>query len=327
MDEKLQEVFNAIRAGKTLSKDQTEYIVAALGKSQAGKKPDGLSLEEFEGGLTQALDYVRNSPEGQRNLKEILAQKRTDRFTKRYTPFFNAVLAGADIATSLGQIKAANRAAGQLRRPELPPIPGIDPALNNSIADAQRGTMDVARAAGPARQELQDQYYKDLAQAKQIGGGQVGTYGALGQVASMRRARGAAALLPGIDAIRAREQGRLDNLVNQRGQFAQQQFYDRFQNANARLGQYNLDSQAIGALGAAGRSNRRAGVASLLQAVPGVAARIGQGYGDRYTQYEQSLNSSLTNNGSKVPNPYSQLETPDDYTNQYSQYNPYNTPY
>ena len=100
-----------------------------------------------------------------------------------------------------------------------------------------------------------DQYLSDLNQAKVASAGQAGTYGALAQVASQRRGRGAQALAPIIDDIKAREQGRLDNLTgmkigeNQAIQQSNAQYYPND------LYQYQLEQQAAGQLGSQGRSN------------------------------------------------------------------------
>jgi hypothetical protein len=318
----LQEILQSIQAGKSLSKEQTDYVISSLGKGLAGKVPasdSGMSLEEFMSNLTPAIDALRKSPEGQANLKQVLADRRTQRFVKQYTPFFNAILAGADINTSLSQVRNSNKAIKNLVRPGLPAVPLNDPALNDALRGAQVGTMDAARAIGPARQELQDQYAKDIALAKSIGGGQSSTLGALGQVASLRRARGAAALAPQIDAIRAREQGRVDNLLGMRQQQSQQNFYNRKLNSDTALNQYGLDLQSAGQLGSTGRLNLRNSMSSLLGAVPGVAARIGQGYNDKYSQYEQALNQSLTNQNPRqqyAANPFgAQYGTQDDSLN------------
>lgn len=292
----LKDVLESLREGDTLTKEQVDYLVSSLGKVSAGENPNkAMSLKDFEAGLMSAFDALRNSPEGQKNLKEVIAERRTQRFTKRYTPFFNAIMAGADIATSLSQIRDSKSAQRDLTRPGLPAIPGVDPQLDLAISDAQRGTIDAARVAGPARQELQDQYAKDIALSKAVGGGQASTLGALGQVASMRRARGAANLLPAIDSIRARETGRLDDLLAMRNGQVQQNYQNRFRNAGVNLDQYNQDVTAAGNLGSVGRLNLRNSMQSLLGAAPGVIARTGQGYGDKYSQYEEQLNRSLTN--------------------------------
>ncbi len=308
----IEEILAKQAQGEQLSKEEVDYLISGYSKAVAGKVPDKepLSLEQFTAALNSATDALRNSPEGRAQLKDSIAERRTQRFVKRYTPFFNALLAGADIAQSLSQVRQSNNAISNLKKPSLPAIPGIDPSIDQAIRQAEIGTTDQARVLGPAKQELQDQYSKDIALAKAVGGGQASTFGALGQVASLRRARGAANLLPMADSIRAREQGRLDNLINNRSNLANQNYYNHFRDANIQLGQYNQDLQTAGQLGSVGRLNLRNSAQSLLNAIPGVAARVGQGYNDKYSQYEQSLNNSLTNKG-KVPHPFSQITSDD----------------
>ena len=292
----IEEVLRAIESGQQITKEHTNVLISALGKSVAGKKPENSSMtaEELQSQLMAALEAVRSTPEGQAQIRAAIADKRESRFVKRYTPFFNALLAGADLVSSFEQVRASKDALRQLKRPGLPAVPGIDPALDQSIRDAQVGTMDAARAVAPARQELQDQYAKDIALAKAVGGGQASTVGALGQVASLRRARGAANLAPIVDSIRAREQGRLDGLVNQRMQQGNNNYYQRFRQAQLNLDQYNQDVAAAGQLGSVGRLNRRNALQGLLSATPGVMARVGnRGYSDKYSAYEQSLNNAL----------------------------------
>lgn len=311
----LDEILLALQSGRPLSKEQSDYLVDSLGKVSAGKVPPtekDKTSEQLEKEILGAMDALRSTPEGQKQLKESIAERRTQRYIKRYTPFFNAMLAGADIATSLKQVRESKDLLRNLNRPSMPSIPGIDPALDSSIRDAQRGTMDAARAVAPMRQDLEDQYNKDIALAKSIGGGQASTVGALGQVASLRRARGIGSMAPIIDDVRAREQGRLDGLVNQRSAVTQQNYQNRLGQAKIGLEQYGEDARAIGALGAAGRMNLRNSASSLLNAVPGVAARVGQGYGDKYGSYEQSLNNSLLNKPRSNGNPFSSLDSNDD---------------
>ncbi len=266
--------------------------------------------------IEAAMAALDSSPEGQARKRDIMSERRAQRWSTKFAPLFNAVLAGSDIATSIGQINQAKRGAANLRQPGLPPVPDIDPALNQSIRDAQVGTYDSAAATGQARQVIDDQYQKDIALAKSIGGGQASTLGALGQVASMRRGRAAGSLVPMVDSIRAREQSRLDNLIGQRGGLLDQNYRNKFYQYRAMQDVYDKDAAAVGGLGAAGRQNLRSSVQNLLGATPGVAARLydgsygtnfNQGYGDKYSPYEQSLNASLTNTFKPRTNYGSQL--------------------
>lgn len=287
-----------LKASGQYSEEQLNDIKSKLEASG----PDSIIDE-----LNSAVAALDATPEGAARKRDIMSQRKAERLSAKYQPFFQAIMAGGDIAASLGQIKQARRAAANLRPPAMPAVPGLDPALNQSIRDAQVGTFDAARIAGPARQELQDTYNKELALAKAIGGGQSATLGALGQVAAMRKNRGAASLIPLLDQARAREEGRLDNLVGRRGDLIDRNYRNQFYQFMSARDMYDKDAAAIGALGSAGRQNLRTGVQSLLGAVPGVAARIPMnGYGDKFSEYEASLNNSLTNQ-SQLPSPYSQL--------------------
>ena len=284
---------------------------AVAGKVPEADKPEYKSAEEYMADLTTVLDSVRNTPEGQAQIRDAIAGRKEQRFIKRYSPFFDAILAGADVASSLSQIRQSKDALASLKRPGMPAIPGADPALDFAIRQAQVGKMDAARAIGPARQVIDDQYAKDIAMAKAIGGGQAGTLGALGQAASLRRARSAAGLAPMIDSIQAREEGRLDNLTRTRMQQAQQNYYNRFGQARMNLDQYNQDVAAAGQLGAVGRTNLRNAAQSLLNQVPRVASRLSRGYQDKYDAYENVINRNLLQ--TVAPRPYQPFSEGDIY--------------
>lgn len=292
----IEEILAKQARGEEISKDEVNYLITALSKAVAGKVPEGeksASAQDFVGELTAALDAVRRTPEGQAQIRDAVAGRKEQRFIKRYSPFFDAILAGADVMTSLSQIKESKQALAELKRPGMPAIPGIDPALDNAIRGAERGTMDGARLVAPARQELQDQYAKDIAMAKAVGGGQASTVGAMSQVASMRRARGAANLIPMMDSVQAREQARLDSLIGQRMQQRNQNYYNRARQSQLNLDQYNQDVTAAGQLGSVARMNLRNSAQSLLNQAPRVMSRINTGYNDKYSVYEQQLNDSL----------------------------------
>ncbi len=288
-------IMGIIRASGKYSKPELDSIESKLNAGQD-------TGNEFR----DAIDELNRTPQGQARLKDTLATQKEGRLSRRFTPFFQAAMAVSDIGNSARQIRQARNLAGRNIQPSPPPVPGIDPALNDQIRDAQLGSYDSARALGPARQVLDDQYAKDISLAKSIGGGQASTLGALGQVASMRRARGAANLVPMMDQIRAREEGRADNLIGQRGDLIDRNYRNRAYQYTWMKDQYDKDAQAIGGLGAAGRSNMRNSISNLMGATPGVAARIGTNFGDNFSGYEQSLNNSLTNNQPSF-SPYSTL--------------------
>lgn len=172
-------------------------------------------------------------------------------------------LAGADIVSSTQQVKTARQLARQSRRPQQAAPLTQDPLLKQAIFEAQQGQFDTAKRLAPAQLAILDQYLSDINQARTASTGQAGTYGSLAQVASTRRGRNLQQLTPMADDIRAREQGRLDNLLqmrlgeNQAIQQSQAQYYPTDVNA------YLQEQQAIGQLGATGQQNLRGSLANL----------------------------------------------------------------
>lgn len=272
------------------------------GKASAEAQKHGMTADEFQQTILSATDALRNSPEGKAAMNEVLQEKKSDRFAKRYRPFFNAVLAGADIATSLSQIRQSNNASRGLVKPALPSAPSIDPALNDALYRAQTGTYDSARAGAVAKQGILDQYLRDIDVAKTVGGGQSSNFGSLAQVASLRRDQALKGLIPLTDAVRAREEGRVDNLLGVRSNLQQQNFQNRLGLSKLAFDQYNLDAGAVGALGATGRLNLRNSVGSLVNQIPDIAGRIDTQsarkeaptmFDPKYDKYNQYLNQEL----------------------------------
>jgi len=299
----LEEIIAKIRSGEVTKEEMSSFLDEITRFATNGTaKNSSLSAADQQSILDEALGLVKNSPEMQKLQREVIADKRATRIGKRYAPFFNAIMAGADLASSVSQVRNSNRAINSLVRPEAPTIPGIDPALDNAIRGAEVGTMDAARAVAPARQAIQDGFNQDLAQASIIGQGQASTTGALGQVAALRRNRAIGNLSPQIDSIRAREQSRLDSLIGRRMSQNNQNFQNRFRQHQLDLSQFNLDSQAAGNLGSVGRLNRRNAMNSLMSAAPGVIARSNPRFNDRFSDYEMQLNNSLTGNRAGIFN-------------------------
>ena len=184
----------------------------------------------------------------------------------------DTALAAGDILTSAKQIRAARRAAERSGRPQLPPTLTEDPLLNQAIADAQQGDFTVARRLAPAQLAVLDQYLSDMNAAKVASTGQAGTYGALSQVASGRRGRGALGLGAMAADIGMQQDRRLDNLTamkldqNRAIQQSQAQFYPY------QLQQYNIDQNMAADLGSMGRSNLRAAAANFGQNIPDYVA-------------------------------------------------------
>jgi hypothetical protein len=185
--------YRASRTDKRMEKSEMETIIGII-KDSGQYSPE--QLEQIKSKLQDSPDEVYkifedakavldSTPEGQARLRDRMSERKAERLSRKFQPFFQAAQGISDITQSLGQVNQARRAAANLKAPGMPSVPGLDPALSDSIAGAQRGTFDDARIAAPARQELQDTYNKELALAKSIGGGQASTLGALGQVAAM----------------------------------------------------------------------------------------------------------------------------------------------
>lgn len=244
--------------------------------------------------FNQAINQVKfliTSPDAKANFLDQAEKLATKSSTEKGAQAANLALDFAGLAASLGQIKAADKAVTESRRPNRPIGLTPEPLLQQQIADAQQGTFDAARRVAPAQQAIMDQYLSDLNQAGVASAGQAGTYGALAQVASQRRGRGAQALAPIIDDIKAREQGRLDNLTgmkigeNQAIQQSNAQYYPND------LYQYQLEQQAAGQLGSQGRSNLFQSLANFGNDAVPVAANFATKR--RFDGIRQALQGSL----------------------------------
>lgn len=292
----IEEILAKLAKKEAITEDERSQLTEALKGAVSGQKVDGKSLTADEQAvLLKSADALKGTPEMQSLFKEIAQDKNADRFSKRYKPFFNLLLSGADVATSLQQIRASKQALKNLVRPTLPGTPGLDPVLNNEIYKAQQGNFDAARAIAPAQQELRDQYSRDLGTARQVSNGNAATYGSLAQQASLSRARAGAALPAVSDQIRRQQQARLDNLIGMRQGAVQQQFGNNMQKSGILLDQYNRDAQAAGQLGATGRLNLRNSLQGLGDNVIGVAGRmmpVSSPYGNAQGVYQPTVSNS-----------------------------------
>lgn len=241
--------------------------------NQVQESSDFSKDTDFQAAIDQ-FKRVITSPEAKSNFLDKAQQLATEANTGKAVTAANIGLGLAELATSMNQIKAADKAVARSRRPARPTPLTADPLLQQQIADAQQGTFDAARRVAPAQQAIMDQYLSDLNQAQVASAGQAGTYGALAQVASNRRGRNNLQLAPIIDEIRAREQGRLDNLTgmklaeNQAIQQSQAQFYPQD------LRQYQMEQEAAASLGATGRQNLMGSLARFGNDVVPVAANF-----------------------------------------------------
>jgi len=105
----IKEIIDKINAGKYNEVDKADLVLLAKATQEATSGKANTSDEKWQGldptnlaaEMKSALEDMRNSPEGQEKLKETLINNRNQRFVAQYGPFFKAMLAGADIATSV----------------------------------------------------------------------------------------------------------------------------------------------------------------------------------------------------------------------------------
>jgi len=214
-------------------------------------KMDFKTVEEFNAWK----DEYMNTPEFKQRQLEFSRSEKAKNLEPQVLAGLQAVLSAADIATGLNQVRSSERQLRQLRRPSLPPIPRPDELLNQQIYQAQDQTQGIGRTLAPYDAAVRDAYAADLATARTASAGQAGAYGNYAQAAANRRYRAGLDAIPLAENIRRSNQGRLDSLLNMRQQVDQQNFRNRLELGRTALGQYNLEAQALGQLGAAGRQN------------------------------------------------------------------------
>lgn len=275
-----------------------------------GKSPD------FQKEYEDWYNKYASSDEGKAFLKQKLRDERSSRFVKQYKPFFNAILAGADITTSLGQIAKSNKIIGSIIQPAIASSPGIPAELNAQLQKAQsQGGIEAQRAIAPAKATIDEQYQASKNLASQISGGQGAAYQSAVQVAALQKMRAAAGLPATQDSIMARYQQMANQLATAKGQIGQQDFGNRLYGSQLALKQYNDQLEAAGKLGAAGRLNLRNSAQNLANVIPTVAGQIlpnrqpsGQpmtqsagysspNYNHPFGEYETKLDQSLKSGG------------------------------
>lgn len=277
-----------------------EYLKGLMSGTPTAKyKEEFRTFAQNQEEANKAMEQYLKSPEGRMAAKDIIQTKQSDRFVKRNLPLFNTLVQGADIATSIAQIRQSNQALKGLKQPTLPVNPAIDPALNNEIYKAQLGSFDQSRAVGAAQQENRDQYQRDLGIAGQVSGGDSATYAAQANAAGLRRTRNGAQLPVIQDSIRAREQSRLDSLIGRKMDYNQNSFNNNLALGRVNLDQYNQNLNSASSLGQTGRTNLR----NVFQTLPQNAlSLVGRQMGntDPYSDYEDQVTNSLANLHSMV---------------------------
>jgi hypothetical protein len=280
--EKYLKILRDVRAGKTVSQADARFFTkftytadkATIKAVQDAKVFGDVDEAQAETAIRDTfLEFVQN-PVYKSEVEDIIKSNYQEQFVGKATAGLNVALAGLDIATSIGQINESKRGLKRSRRPTAPAPLTAEPLLKKAISDASRGNYDTVRALAPAQLAQLDQYLSDMNQAKSVSGGQAGTYGALGQVASNRRGRGNLELAKIGDAMNRENQQRSDNLLGMKigenaaiqNSQAQQYPYD--------LQQYRFDQDQAGAVGVAGRQNLRSSLTGASQNLPQIMAEI-----------------------------------------------------
>lgn len=287
-------VMNTLQSGRQVQKDDldffinsNEYADPAVMNSLGAKLGQGgtLSNEEYKTLVNEGRKLL-TSPENKDKVLALAQKAEQGRISQNVRSGLNTMLAGTDIATSLGQIAKSKQLGRQTRRPATPSTLQRDPLLAQSLDSASRDTGDVQRALLPAREGIRDTYQADLGTARTASGGQAGAYGAYAQVASDRRNRANLDLVPMADQIRRQRQGRYDQLVGQHLQEGQAINASEGRYYPEALYQYNLDKQVAAGLGQVGRQNLRSSMTGFAQGIPDAAAQYAtqQKYQDTYNR-------------------------------------------
>lgn len=290
-----------VRGGESLSKDELKFVVefkqdvdtGAIDKIQNSAEFKKLSPQEQSELTTQALDastkLLFQDPTYKEDLIGLAEEADRGELSEKLTTGLNLALAGTDIITSAQQIKQGNSRQRRARRPATPAPLTADPQLQQAISDAQNGNYDAIRALAPAQRQILDNYLSDLNNAKTASTGQAGNYGALAQVASSRRNRSAQELAPIGDAITARNQGRLDNLLGMKQNENQAIQQSQAQPYPYELQQYQYDLDSANNQRIAGMSNLRSSVGQLASVLPETLAKYStrKRYNDIYNTMSQ----------------------------------------
>lgn len=301
-----QELLEKIKSNQELtSPEQTSLDKILYGAAKGTVPSQFKSADEFDSWLKN-FGGLKDSPAMQAYAQNAMSSRIGDRYVQYFKPLLSSILAGADISTSLGQIRASNNAVSRLQRPTFGVPSVVNPAINQEIYRSQMAGYDAARALSPAKQAILDAYNAQLSQAKQIGGGQAGTTQALGQAAYNDRLR-ATGTLPQIqDNIRRQYMSNTANLLGIQQQGAMADANNQLAAQNLQANQYGLDATTAAMLGVTGRSNLRNVFQTLPDNLLQAAGRLapvpqagiqttGSKYDDYYGQVQQGLASTISN--------------------------------
>ncbi len=294
--EKYLRIVERLRNGRPVSKEELKHFASYsqdINEGKLAKIKDKLATSGLKGLSDQDVsDYIDEAKKAlstdtyKDQTLDLAKDAEQGRISDKVTKGLSTALAIGDIGTSIAQINQGQRLASQSQVPGRPPVPGRDPALAQALNQAQQGSMDASKAIAPAQLQILDQYLSDINNAKSVSGGQAGVYGALGQEAANRRNRSSLDLVPLADQIKAREQGRYNDLLGMRQNELQNNFQNSAQFYPQDLAQYNLNQQTAGHLQATGRENLRNSIANVGQSIPEVVSRLqtDSKYGRLYNQ-------------------------------------------
>lgn len=241
MNEKIKKylsLYNRANSGDKLSQAEWKFFIEfshqpdpeTVAELQKTKPFEGKTVDETLAMMQDSLVGTLSAPENKKAVLELSEKAEQGKLSDKIGAALNIALVGTDIATSLGQIKAADRQLQKTTRPTKPSPLTEDPLLQQALSDAQRGNYDSVRALAPAQLAILDSYLGDLNNAEVASGGQAGTYGALAQVAATRRGKRSLELAPIVDNIQRENLQRYDQLLghklseNQAIQQSQAQF-------------------------------------------------------------------------------------------------------
>lgn len=183
---------------------------------------------------------------------------------------------GVQMGIGGSQVARAKNAAAQIQRPGLPGVPGSSPQLAQALNNAQLGTINVNDVLRPAQAGIQDAYNSALNQAQVASGGQAGAYQGMANLANLQRMRANLGLAPVAQQAKAQNQEIYNQLLAQKQAETQNQFANRFGNAQVAFDQYDKDAQAIGGLGSVGRTNMLNAGRQLTQSLQGLTPYLTQ---------------------------------------------------
>lgn len=256
LDEKLRKLASGELTNHTLTKEEGEELLKMLSdKTKLESSRKALGLDTVEQLTSLFPDLLNTASNGESYLTRLENKMKRGELTEKLSGAFNTLLNLSQLGVASNQISKSNKALGELKQPAIPTAPGEDPALSNAIAQAQQGTYDVSRAVAPVTRQIRNNRLRDENIARQVAGGQSGAYGALNQASSLRALGAYGEMAPLIDNIRAREQARLDNLLQMRQGNRQNDFENRMSIYDAGNRNYLRELNSAGELGQAGREN------------------------------------------------------------------------